>query len=302
MMTKTAALKNAMSATRTATKLFDTSQEEHATRSDDEPLSRTDRFFITSMLADEYPPPVSLSEDTIIGGSSTLSSIMELGRCELCNDLKLKDPFESMYVMHLLSLQKVAWDCFAEVQKNRNDLHAQDINLRYAFTATDTFIKLYDQLERRWAKQTSIPSGERVLVPLTPNTLIDGATLRQIMEWDRVELYLSLKAQNPFESILADLIVRTHKAGLDCYEQADWKRHNPDVREMNLKYGLKGTDSSARLLARLEGYRAQQIERVLHNSATGGQKLGKVASSRFDRHSKKQDKARVNLSANGKHA
>ena len=296
-MAKTEELKN-MSATRTVTKLFDTSQEEPASRSDDEPLSRTDRCFITSMLADEYPSPVALSEDTIIGGS-TLSSIMELGRGEIYNDLKLKDPFESMYVVHLLNLQRVAWDCFAEVQKNRNDLHAQDINFRYAFSATDTFIKLYDQLERRWAEQNSIPSGERVLVPLTPNTLIDGATLRQIMEWDRVDLYLSLKAQNPFESILADLIVRTHKAGLDCYEQADWKRHNPDVRGMNLKYGLKGTDSSARLLARLEGYRAKQIER-LHNSA-GGQKLGKVASSRFGRHSKKQDQARVNLSGNGKH-
>lgn len=138
-------------------------------------------------------------------------------------------------------------------------------------------------------------------MPLTPNTLIDGVTLRQIMEWDRVELYLSLKPQNPFESILADLIVRTHRAAWDCYEQADWKRHKPDFREMNLKYALKGTDSSARLLDRLEGYRAKQIERVLHNSATGIQKLGKVASSRFARHSKKQDKARVNLSGNGKH-
>lgn len=69
----------------------------HATLSDDEPLSRTDRFFITSMLTSDYPSPVTLSEDTIIGGS-TLSSIMELGLCELCNDLKLQDPFESMHV------------------------------------------------------------------------------------------------------------------------------------------------------------------------------------------------------------
>ena len=138
-MANTEELKNAMSATRTVTKLFDTSQGEHATRWDDEPLSRTDRFFITSMLAGEHPSPVSLSADTIIGGS-TLSSIMELGRCELCNDLKLKDPFESMHVMHLLNLQKVVWDCFNEVQKNKNDLHVRDINLRYALRATDTFI------------------------------------------------------------------------------------------------------------------------------------------------------------------
>jgi hypothetical protein len=251
------------------------------------------------MLADEYLSPMSLSEDTIIGGS-TLSSIMERGRCELCSDLKLEDPFQSMHVMYLLNLQKIAWDCFNDVQKHKNDPHARDINLRYALRATDTFIQLYDRLESHWAKQNSIPSGERVLVPLTPNTLIDGATLRQIMEWRHVELYLNLKAQNPFESILADLIVRTHKAAWDCYEQADWKRHISDVREMNLKYALKGTDSSARLFARFEGYRAKQIERVLHNTATGGQKLSKV-SGRFPRLSKKQDKARVNLNGNGKH-
>lgn len=55
--------------------------------------------------------------------------------------------------MYLLNLQKIAWDCFNEVQKNTNDLHVRDINLRYAFKATDTFIQLYDRLERRWAKQ-----------------------------------------------------------------------------------------------------------------------------------------------------
>ena len=179
-----------------------------AAPSDNEDLSRTDRFFITSMLGNGYPSAVSLSDDTIIGGS-TLSSIMELGRCELYNDLKLKDPVESLHVVHLLNLQKVAWDCFDEVQKNRQDLHARDINLRYALKATDTFIQLYDRLESRWAKQNAITSGERVLVPLTPNTLIDGVTLQQkpidgvtlqqIMEWCRVDLYLNLKPKNPFE-------------------------------------------------------------------------------------------------------
>ena len=292
------------------TKLLGASQEEHATPSDNEALSRTDRFLITSMLGNGYPSAVSLSDDTIIGGS-TLSSIMELGRCELYNDLKLKDPVELLHVVHLLNLQKVAWDCFDEVQRNRNDLHARDINLRYALKATDTFIQLYDRLESRWAKQNAITSGERVLVPLTPNTLlggvtfqqkpIDGVTLQQIMEWCRVELYLNLKPKNPFESILADLTVRAHKAGWDCCEQADWKRHKSDVRELNLKYALKGIECSARLLSRLEDYRTKQIERALHNSATGGQKLGKFAHSRLTRHSKKQDKARIDLNGNGRH-
>jgi hypothetical protein len=122
------------------------------------------------------------------------------------------------------------------------------------------------------------------------------------MEWCRVELYLNLKPKNPFESILADLTVRAHKAGWDCCEQADWKRHKSEVRELNLKYALKGIDYSARLLSRLEDYRAKQIERALHHSATGGgQRLGKFAHTRLTRHSKKQDKARIDLNGNGRH-
>ena len=278
--------------------------------SDNEDLSRTDRFFITSMLENGYPSAVSLSDDTIIGGS-TLSSIMELGRCELYDDLKLKDPVESLRVVHLLNLQKVAWDCFDEVQKNTQDLHVRDSNLRYALKAIDTFIQLYDRLESRWAKQNAITSGERVLVPLTPNTVIagvtvqqkpiDGVTLQQIMEWCRVHLYLNLKPKNPIESILADLTVRAHKAGWDCCEQADWQRHKSDLRGVNLKYALKGIDCSDRLLARLEDYRAKQIEPALHNSATGGPKLSSFTHSRLTRHSKKQVKARRDLNGNGRH-
>jgi hypothetical protein len=129
---------------------------------------------------------------------------------------------------------------------------------------------------------------------------IKGVTLQQIMQWCRVELYLDLRPQNPFDSILADLTVRAHKAAWDCCEQADWKRHKTDVCEVNLKSALKGIDCSARLLDRLEDYRAKQIERVLHHSATGGQKL-RFAHSRLTRHSKKQDKARIDLNGNGEH-
>jgi hypothetical protein len=98
------------------------------------------------MLGNGYPSAVSLSDDTIIGGS-TLSSIMELGRCDLYNDLKLKDSVESLHVVHLLNLQKIAWQCFDEVQKNTHDLHARDIYLRYAWKAIETFLQLYDRLE-----------------------------------------------------------------------------------------------------------------------------------------------------------
>jgi hypothetical protein len=271
-----------------------------------ESLSRTDRFFITAMLGNGYPSRVSLSEDTTIGGAS-LGSIMQLGRGELYDDLKLEDPLETLHLVHLLNLQKIAWDCFDEGPKNRNDLHLRGINLRYALKATDTFIQLYDRLESRWAKQNSIPSCEPVFVSLTPdtvihgisledkpNTLVDGVTLQELMEWCQVGLYLTLKPQNPFESILADLSVRTHRAGMDCFEQADWWRHKPEVREANLKYALKGIESSARLVARLEDYRTKHIERALYNS--GG------APSRFNGHTKKQDKVPAHLNGNVRHS
>jgi hypothetical protein len=258
---------------------------------DDQHLSRTDRFLITSMLLDDYPSSIKISDDTIIGGLA-VDSVMELGRCELSGDMRPEHSFESMHVMYLLNVQKMACDCFKEVQRNTVDLPARDINLRYALMATETFIRLFDQLQSYWAKNKSMPSGERVLVPLTPNTLIDGSTLRQIMEWARVELYLNLKPKDPYESILADLVVRTHKAAWDCHEQADWKRHKPQFREINVKYALKGTESSARLFARLESYRAQHLR---------AGRTPKVVAAKVGRHSKQLDKARVNLNGNGKH-
>jgi len=252
------------------------------------------------MLMDDYPPAVKVSEDTIIGGAA-LKSVMELGRCELYDDLRPADSFESTHLMYLLNVQKIAWDCFKEVPRNKVDIRAREINLRYAMKATETFIRLYDRLETHWAKKNSIPSGERVLVPLKAKTLIDGITLREIMQWAYVELYLELKPQNPIESLLADLAVRLHKAGGDCHQQADWKRGYPDVRELNLKFALKGTEISARLVARLESYRAKRNEMLVRNNELDA-KGPKVMSGKFASHWKKQDKARGKMNGNGRHA
>ena len=80
---------------------------------------------------------------------------------------------------------------------------------------------------------------------------------------------------------------------------------------MNLRYSLKATDLSARLFASFENYRAKQAGSVLHNQATGGQDVGKVASKagpdmmnggRFVRRSNKENKTRVNVNGNGQHA
>jgi len=202
--------------------------------------------------------------------------------------------------MYLLNVQKIAWGCFMDVARNTVDIRPREINLRYAVKATETFIQLYDRLESHWAKKNSIPSGERVPVPLTAKTLIDGTTLREIMQWARVELYLDLKPQNPFESMLADLAVRSHKVGWDCHDQADWKRGYPDVRELNLKFALKGMEISARLDARLESYRAKRNEMLVHNNQSDGNGP-KLMSGKFASQAKKQDKARGNLNGNGRH-
>ena len=153
------------------------------------------------MIIDDYLPSVKIAENTIIGGA-TLNSVTELGRFELYDDLKAEDSFKSTHLMYLLNVQKIAWDCFKEVRMNEVDIRAREINLRYGVKATETFIQLYDRLESHWAKKNSIPSGERVPVPLTAKTFNDGTTLREIMRGAYVELYLDLKPQNPFESIL----------------------------------------------------------------------------------------------------
>ena len=174
-----------------------------------------------SMLAAARRLPLNPDEE--IGGS-TLRSIMNAGNCQLYDDLKPKDLFEEIHVTHLLNMQKIAWDCFNEAEKNDDYLQAREINLRYALKATDNFIQLFDRLESHWAKQNSIPSRERIAVPLTPNTVIEGATLRERMEWTRIVRYLDLKPQDPFESMHAGLIVRTQKAAWDCYHEANWKK------------------------------------------------------------------------------
>ena len=183
-------------------------KEDPTTQSDDEPLSRTDRFVIMSTLAAARRLPLNPDEE--IGGS-TLSSIMNCGNCQLYDDLKPKDLFEEIHVTQLLNMQKIAWECFNEAEKNDDYLQAREINLRYALKATESFIKLFERLESHWAEQNSIPSHERIAVPLTPSTVIKGATLRERMEWTRIERYLDLKPQDPFESMHAGLIVRRRK-------------------------------------------------------------------------------------------
>ena len=250
------------------------------------------------MLLDDYPPAVTLSHDTVIGGS-TINSILELGYRELFNDMRLEDPFESMHVMYLLEVQKVARECFQEVARNKLDFPARDINLRYALKAAETFMRIYEQLEKHWVKKNSMPSCERVLVSLSPCTTINGTTLRQIMEWAGVQLYLDLKPRNPFQSMLADLVVRTHKTAWDCNEQADWRRHDPDVRATNLNYALKATIVSAQLFARLEAYQTKHIERC-HTTVTGRRKLAEVPSGNVAHRCKMTNKA-AHVNGNGEH-
>jgi hypothetical protein len=180
-----------------------------------------------SMLTAARRLPFSPDEE--IGGS-TLRSIMNGGNCQLYDDLKPKDLFESLHVTYLLNMQKTAWDCFNEAETNENYLRAREINLRYALKATDNCIQLFARLESHWAKQKSIPSRARIVVPLTPKTVIEGATLRERMEWARIVFYLDLKPQDPFESIHAGLIVRTQKAAWDCYHEAKWKKDDLNAR------------------------------------------------------------------------
>jgi hypothetical protein len=70
-------------------------------------------------------------------------------------------------------------------------------------------------------------SGSRdKLVPLTPQTEIGGATLRQIMEFTGCELYLALHPRTPSEKMYASLMVRTHRAANECFHDAEKNKLN----------------------------------------------------------------------------
>jgi len=106
-------------------------------------------------------------------------------------------------------------------------------------------------------------SGSRdKLVPLTPETEIGGATLRQIMEFADCDLYLALDARTPSEKMYASLMVRAHRAANACFNHAENSKFGSPAFELHMKYALKATDTFTALCERFERCRRDTLKKI----------------------------------------
>ncbi len=107
------------------------------------------------------------------------------------------------------------------------------------------------------------PDGELLVEQLTGSVPVGQTSKYQaerLMD-GAVALYLSLKPHDPFESILARLIVAGTNASLDCLARAT-KCDDSRARETNLRHGLKGTMYVDSLIKSLESRRGQGRSKV----------------------------------------
>jgi hypothetical protein len=97
-------------------------------------------------------------------------------------------------------------------------------------------------------------------IPLTPETMIGGLTLRQIMEHADVGLYLDLKPSDPLEAALISMLVRTQKAAIHHFNQAAKYELDPRALQVHSTFGLKSASLFGLLFDRLEKYRQKRLK------------------------------------------
>jgi len=107
----------------------------------------------------------------------------------------------------------------------------------------------------------SMISGSRDSpVPVTPETQIGGLSMREIMEHADVGLYLDLKPSDPSEASLVSMLVRTHKAAIDHFNQAAKYELTPHLLEVHSKFALKSAALFGLFFDRLEKYREKKLK------------------------------------------
>jgi hypothetical protein len=133
------------------------------------------------------------------------------------------------------------------------------------------------------AKPTSAPSGAGLtridrlmicemlsnsrdkLVPLTAETEIGGASLRQILEFAGAELYLAVNPRTPSEKMYVSLMVRAHQAAITCFNNAEKSKFGSTAFELHMKYALKATDTFIALFERFERCRSENVKEMVRN-------------------------------------
>jgi hypothetical protein len=156
----------------------------------------------------------------------------------------------------------------------------------------------------RFLLTSMLAKSQDNLVPLTPDTVIGGVTVRQILEWGDRQLYLDLKPKTPMEAVLVSLLVRAHKAAGDCFGRAERSGSHLPALEINLRYAFKAADVALRLLQELENYRARQARRELRHDMAEIERNGEVAArlQKTNGHTLPGRSKGKRLNGNGHHA
>jgi hypothetical protein len=100
---------------------------------------------------------------------------------------------------------------------------------------------------------------ERQLNRLVPGFI--GLDERVKMQRGAIDLYVSLQPTDPIESIIARQIVGLNNLSMDCFEQAAQTTKVP-VRDVNLRYGIKGAALLADFIKLFESRRSQGPQNV----------------------------------------
>jgi len=86
--------------------------------------------------------------------------------------------------------------------------------------------------------------------------------LEQRMMDDAIDLYRSLGPQDPIESLLGRLMIGVTNSSMDCLGRAARCNQSLPARDLNLRYGIKGTAVVADLVKVWESHRGQGRQNV----------------------------------------
>ena len=180
---------------------------------------------------------VPLSEQDDLGGLST-SHLMTFGETVLYNALNPRDAFESIAASLFVRTAIMAIKCFNKALQCKLANNARKINLRYALKSTETAVDLWKNLSQRDLNlENSMPG--KTPTPITGETVIAGASLREIMQDSFTDLYLDLKPKNTLEAIFVALLVCSQKASWDCSNEARMRQEDLISVSTNLEYAVK---------------------------------------------------------------
>jgi hypothetical protein len=113
---------------------------------------------------------------------------------------------------------------------------------------------------------------------------VEHPKIKKMMTEGPFDLYKNIQKRDALDSMLAMLAVSLTSASLDCFSQAALSDPgNLQIRDLNLRHGMKGAAVAAELVRALDNRRGEKSEKVTVgkvNVEAGGQAIvGNVESA-----------------------